>query len=1377
MSSVKVAVRVRPLNKVEVDNNANIVVRMKGEIVEVVQCAQGGPHKATFDHAFWSCNTFVPGNQNDNAPQEVVYTTIGTPMLQNTFDGYNSCLFAYGQTGSGKTYTVMGNPTDEGIAPRMGQDIFQRVKAAEKESKEVAIEVSFLEIYNEKVRDLLNPDPKGFEGKKLRVREHPKHGTFVEGLSQFVVTNPRDLHEMVVVGNRMRTTGATQMNLESSRSHAILTVRVTQTNKSGALVTTRRSLMNLVDLAGSERADKTGATGARLAEGSNINRSLTTLGMVISQLSEGKDKHIPYRDSMLTWILKDTLGGNSMTTMLATISPASYNYEETISTLRYAECAKKIKNKAVINESNNSEVIAALQREIAELRLKLLSAAPEDKQELADEVAASEQMQTNFTKSISEKKAETKELLAEREKNIEELRARLDAQDGELSNLRLANKAKDKKIQELLARLTSIADSDASAEAIREQIAQLEIEAVSGSTPNASPAKKTKKSVDIDATDDNSENVRPAAAAAATAAAAPSVLDNAIVTGGGDGDDADMDDIDLDDVDLDGDDDDVPPPEDDDDLDDIDIDDLDDMDLDDEDIDIDDLDGLEDEAAADDGEKEPPKRVVEVTKPSQDAAIVKDEDLRKDEEPAAPSPTAQQSQQPAAAATAPAVLPPSTNIPIIKIKSSDLPNNRYLVEPFRVIKIDEEALISSRKERVWNIDFFNRKFSNMDLAGYESFFQPAANLYRVEKHPHNTTRLTLYFFEAQHPYDLQFTSTERRQRFYELAMLLRRNSTLWCPTLVPSTETDANVNVIANSIQRPNGKVQRVKGDVTFSVARMPYEVIDLWYGCMSLQNKPLPRSATVLASFMPRAVHEVYIIGLTDVPASYMGTTEIGDYFVSFLGTSLFFVLSSTAAMPHTSKRELNNVFVVICRRSFIVRMSHLEAHDINSTRKDGSGADVTAVGCSLRINEASIGCMLINTQNRGGAVDASARAAAVRGLMASFPFGDTSVDIGVRFDYFIVSGALGFGGDYTSEDMLLKQMKAGNVMSDMTEEQAPTTITSRQNPMRIFYAVRPRSCRMDPRSYTSTRALESSNVSANFDVFCQRAFLSTFGSKVLQTKLQFNNFLLGGQRIPFVNNPELQITADWLEGGPVSFRLKSSEESTYFATGAEIPVLMPVVHNPDFLRLQHLDFTLYGVLPTARDKKKIVIASGSLSLKNVATLGATVEFTVPLYYRGCNVGTLQSDILHFYSQSIPADLESAGVVGTERNTHIVACCETQALTSAGQWVPTTLGTDGAHDWAAVGDLTKPQIREDFELPDGKWQWLTGWRHDVTKNDPEGWGYGLVPQNAVEAKKKKDHKYRRRRWLRVMKAPGPMELHSFLLAMHDSEIAAKLQK
>ena len=406
----RIAARVRPLSKAEKDEGASTVIKMKGGLVEVVQCAQGGPHKATFDHAFWSCNTFVPGNQNDNAPQEVVYTTIGTPMLQNTFDGYNSCLFAYGQTGSGKTYTVMGNPTDEGIAPRMGQDIFQRVKAAEKESKEVAIEVSFLEIYNEKVRDLLNPDPKGFEGKKLRVREHPKHGTFVEGLSQFVVTNPRDLHEMVVVGNRMRTTGATQMNLESSRSHAILTVRVTQTPE--ATPTDRHpkariSHMHFVDLAGAGDGENP----------QNDDASLVAFRTVVGQLGEGKfGKSVSHEKSLLTRLMKDALGGNCLTTILATISPSDAAHSGTVAALSFVESARKAKAKAVVNAIDVQHAVTDLQREIVEVKAQV--GGGDEVTALDGRIAALRYLAAEIGLLKGERRARTRQFKDEQEANI-----------------------------------------------------------------------------------------------------------------------------------------------------------------------------------------------------------------------------------------------------------------------------------------------------------------------------------------------------------------------------------------------------------------------------------------------------------------------------------------------------------------------------------------------------------------------------------------------------------------------------------------------------------------------------------------------------------------------------------------------------------------------------------------------------------------------------------------------------------------------------------------------------------------------------------------------------------------------------------------------
>nr|CAD7407586.1 unnamed protein product [Timema poppensis] len=223
------------------------------------------------------------------------------------------------------------------------------------------------------VHDLL--DPKANK-QSLKVREHNVLGPYVDGLSRLAVTAFQDIDNLMAEGNKSRTVAATNMNSESSRSHAVFSVVLTQTltdTKSG-VSGEKVSHMSLVDLAGSERAVKTGAVGERLKEGSNINKSLTTLGLVISKLADqssggkNKDKFVPYRDSVLTWLLKDNLGGNSRTVMVATVSPASDNYEETLSTLRYADRAKRIVNYAIVNEDPNARIIRELRQEVEALK-------------------------------------------------------------------------------------------------------------------------------------------------------------------------------------------------------------------------------------------------------------------------------------------------------------------------------------------------------------------------------------------------------------------------------------------------------------------------------------------------------------------------------------------------------------------------------------------------------------------------------------------------------------------------------------------------------------------------------------------------------------------------------------------------------------------------------------------------------------------------------------------------------------------------------------------------------------------------------------------------------------------------------------------------
>uniref|UniRef100_A0A3B4DNE5 Kinesin motor domain-containing protein n=1 Tax=Pygocentrus nattereri TaxID=42514 RepID=A0A3B4DNE5_PYGNA len=375
-----------------------------------------------FDHCFWSMDE---ANVPKYAGQEVVFKCLGEGILQNAFQGYNACIFAYGQTGSGKSYSMMGSVDQPGLIPRLCCSLFERVGREENETHSFKVEVSYMEIYNEKVRDLL--DPKGSR-QSLKVREHKVLGPYVDGLSQLAVTNFEDIESLMSEGNKSRTVAATNMNEESSRSHAVFSIIITQTlydlqsGNSGEKV----SKVSLVDLAGSERVSKTGAAGERLKEGSNINKSLTTLGCVISALADqsagkGKNKFVPYRDSVLTWLLKDNLGGNSKTAMIATVSPAADNYEETLSTLRYADRAKRIVNHAVVNEDPNARIIRELREEVEKLREQLSQAESLKAPELQEKLQESEKLIQEMTVTWEEKLRKTEEIAQERQRQLESM--------------------------------------------------------------------------------------------------------------------------------------------------------------------------------------------------------------------------------------------------------------------------------------------------------------------------------------------------------------------------------------------------------------------------------------------------------------------------------------------------------------------------------------------------------------------------------------------------------------------------------------------------------------------------------------------------------------------------------------------------------------------------------------------------------------------------------------------------------------------------------------------------------------------------------------------------------------------------------------------
>jgi kinesin family member 1 len=472
--NIKVVVRVRPFNGREVDRNAQCIVEMKGNQTVLTPPAEIterlGPKGAkdhgqkvfAFDRSYWSFNR----DDSNYAGQDNLHDDLGKPLLENAFQGYNNCIFAYGQTGSGKSYSMMGYGKEAGIIPKICQDMFTKIESMQADKNlRCTVEVSYLEIYNERVRDLLNPATKG----NLKVREHPSTGPYVEDLAKLVVGSFNEIEHLMDEGNKARTVAATNMNETSSRSHAVFTLMLTQKrfDPETKMEMEKVAKISLVDLAGSERATSTGATGARLKEGAEINRSLSTLGRVIAALADlstgkkkgGKATQVPYRDSVLTWLLKDSLGGNSMTAMIAAISPADINYDETLSTLRYADSAKRIKNHAVINEDANARMIRELKEELALLRSKLgeggtaaglgpgatmvpgesyPEGTPLDQQfvnivqadgstkkvskaEIAEQLSQSEKLLSDLNQTWEEKLQKTEEIHKEREAALEEL--------------------------------------------------------------------------------------------------------------------------------------------------------------------------------------------------------------------------------------------------------------------------------------------------------------------------------------------------------------------------------------------------------------------------------------------------------------------------------------------------------------------------------------------------------------------------------------------------------------------------------------------------------------------------------------------------------------------------------------------------------------------------------------------------------------------------------------------------------------------------------------------------------------------------------------------------------------------------------------------
>ncbi|XP_054851233.1 chromosome-associated kinesin KIF4A [Eublepharis macularius] len=360
---VRVALRCRPLVPKEIDEGCQMCLSfVPGEH----QVILGNDKPFTYDYVF-----------DPFAEQEEVFSTCVAPLVKGIFKGYNTTVLAYGQTGSGKTYSMggaytsdQGNDPTVGVIPRVIKLLFEQME--ERTEWQFSPKVSYLEIYNEDILDLLAPSRD--RSSQISIREDPKEGIKIVGLREHVVTCAQDTINCLELGNNSRTVAATAMNTQSSRSHAIFTISIEQRSKDTRV--SFHSKLHLVDLAGSERQKKTKAEGDRLREGININKGLLCLGNVISALGDESKRgnYIPYRDSKLTRLLQDSLGGNSHTLMIACVSPADSNVEETLNTLRYADRARKIKNKPIVNVDPQAAEINQLRLQVQQLQVLLLQA-------------------------------------------------------------------------------------------------------------------------------------------------------------------------------------------------------------------------------------------------------------------------------------------------------------------------------------------------------------------------------------------------------------------------------------------------------------------------------------------------------------------------------------------------------------------------------------------------------------------------------------------------------------------------------------------------------------------------------------------------------------------------------------------------------------------------------------------------------------------------------------------------------------------------------------------------------------------------------------------------------------------------------------------
>ena len=517
-------------------------------------------------------------------------------------------------------------------------------------------------------------------------------------------------------------------------------------------------------------------------------------------------------------------------------------------------------------------------------------------------------------------------------------------------------------------------------------------------------------------------------------------------------------------------------------------------------------------------------------------------------------------------------------------------SQNFLRSIFPLTKVDNDALIHKRKQRNWVIDYFQRQFLNLGPKGDLTFVLSADTLYMIEKDWKCPKTVILYFFETSHPYQLVLPSVERRNYFFEMASLFIKGIILWCPNqigklgrdrficvcrkdAVPAIKRDIYGNVVGD-VQNLEGRLDYIppgfKQRHSFMVSKLPYEIIDTWFGCVSLKRRPLPNHDELIKYFLPKKSHELYVISIIDIDEKYGTIEEINKLFLSLLGENYTSLVSSD------KKKNVvhNKAMFVFILKYFTNRVTLSDSVEI-SFKKEQDGPDAyECVASAFKINESSLCFICVSTSTNS--VKDTVRSSNIRGLLGSLPLGNTKLDISSRFDYLYIGGAFGYSNPFQEEDDMKIQMKKGYFLTNFTEEPVSEDIMKSYNQIRILYNYTPLCCKILPTSYTCNTNWSLPSMSLASDIYAQRLYLSCIAGTTPCIKFVLSNLVVTPIRVGIEDSGKLTVFGDWIDLSPHTVDLETSDKKQ-FAANKSIS-FFSTSHHADFIKLRVIRFMITG-------------------------------------------------------------------------------------------------------------------------------------------------------------------------------------------------------